>query len=125
MALLAAAVPPAAAEPYLAGYAGAAFTESKDLRTELELNGVPFVNGRAHDLKFTTPPVFGDKTGSFFGAALRGGNPGIDPDVHHFQPDAPRQTVTFSGLLAGPTGETRTQTQSADIDITAVTVNAI
>ena len=125
IALLTAAVPPAAAEPYVAGYAGAAFTERKDLRTELELNGVPFVNGRAHDLKFDTSPVFGGKIGYFFGADLLGGNTGIELDVYHFQPDVPRQTVTFSGLLAGVTGETRTQIQSADIDITAVTMNAL
>jgi opacity protein-like surface antigen len=125
IALLAAAPPPAAAEPYLAAYAGAAFTERKDLRTELELNGVPLVNGRAQDLKFDTSPVFGGKLGYFFGADLLGGNSGLELDVYHFQPDVPRQTVTFSGQLGAVTGETRTQLQRADIDITAVTVNAV
>jgi len=33
--------------------------------------------------------------------------------------------VKFSGLLAGVTGDTRTEIQSADIEITAVTINAL
>jgi opacity protein-like surface antigen len=123
--LWAACARPAWAEPYLGIYAGAAFTESKDLRTELELNGVPFVNGRAHDLKFDTSPVFGAKAGYFFDVDLLGGNAGLEVDVYHFEPDAPRQFVRFKGLLAGVPADTRTELQSADIQVTAVTLNAI
>ena len=115
----------ASAEPYLAGYAGAAFTESKDLRTELELDGVPLVNGRAHDLTFDTSAVFGMKAGYVFNADIFGGNTGIELDVYHFEPDAPRQTVRFKGLFAGVPIDMRTELQSADIDVTAVTLNAI
>jgi opacity protein-like surface antigen len=125
IALLVAAPRPASPEPYLAGYAGAAFTENKDLRTELELNGTPIVNGRARDLHFDTSPVFGGKLGYFFDADLLGGNTGIELDVFHFEPDVSRQTVRFSGLLAGVTGESRTQIQPADIEITAITINAL
>jgi opacity protein-like surface antigen len=116
---------PAMAEWHLAGYAGAALTESKDLRTELELSGAPFVNGRARDVTFDTAPVFGAKVGYFFGADLLGGNAGIELDVYHFEPDVARQTVSFSGLLAGVPGDTRTQIQSADVDVTAITINAL
>jgi len=125
LGVLGASPSPAAAEPYLAGYVGAAFTESKDLKTELELNGAPFVNGNARDLTFDTSLVFGGKVGYFFGANLLGGNTGIELDVYHFEPNVSRQTVTFSGLLAGVNGEARTQIQHADIDITAITVNAL
>ncbi len=125
IALLGAAPQPASAEPYLAGYLGAAFTESTDLRTEIELSGAPVANGRARDVRFDTAPVFGAKLGYFFDADLLGGNTGIELDVYHFEPDVPRQTVKFSGQLAGFTGDTRTQIQPADIEITAVTINAL
>lgn len=119
-------LPPAAsAEPYLAGYAGAAFTESKDLRTELELSGTPLVNGRARNLTFDTSPVFGAKIGYFFDADVLGGNTGIELDAYHFEPDVPRQFVRFSGMLPGSTGDARTEIQSADIEVTALTVNAL
>jgi opacity protein-like surface antigen len=115
----------ASAEPYLAGYAGVAFTQDKDLRTEIELSGTPLVNGRARDLEFDRSPVFGGKVGYFFDVDLLGGNTGIELDVYHFEPDVARQTVTFSGMLAGATGDTRTEIQPADVDITAITINAL
>ena len=115
----------AAAEPYLAGYAGIAFTESKDLRTEIELSGTSLANGRARDLEFDRSPVFGGKVGYFFDVDLLGGNTGIELDVYHFEPDVPRQRVTFSGMLAGATGDFRTEIQSSDVEITAVTINAL
>jgi opacity protein-like surface antigen len=125
-AVLGAAWPSRAwAEPYVAGYAGVAFTERKDLRTEIELSGTPVVNGRARDLEFDRVPVFGGKAGYFFDVDLAGGNTGIELDVYHFEPDVSRQTVTFSGMLAGATGDIRTEIQPADVDITAITLNAL
>src|SRR5256885_1474354 len=109
VALLVSGPRPGSAEPYLAGYAGAAFTENTDLRTGLGLNGTPIVNGRASDLHFDTSPVYGAKLGYFFDADLLGGNTGIELDVYHFDPDVGRQVVRFSGLLAGVTGDSRTQ----------------
>lgn len=116
---------PVWAEPYVLGYAGAAFTRDTDLRTELELNGAPFVNGRAHDLSFETSPVFGAKGGYYFERPLLGGQLGAELDVYHFRPDLDEQRVRFTGLLAGVTGTTRTLLQSADIEVTGITVNLL
>jgi len=54
------------AEPYVAGYVGAAFTQNKDLQTSLELNGTSFVDGDARNLTFETSLLFGGKVGYFF-----------------------------------------------------------
>jgi opacity protein-like surface antigen len=115
----------AAAEPYVAGYVGAALTEDKDLRTELELNETPFVNGRARDLSFESSVVFGAKAGYFFERDVLGGNVGVELDVYHFEPDLGAQTVGFTGLFAGFNGEIQTRLQSADIEVTAVTLNLL
>jgi opacity protein-like surface antigen len=116
---------PALAEPYVLGYVGAAFTENKDLRTELELSGTPFVNGRAHDLRFDTSILFGGKVGYYLDRPLLGGRLGAEVDVYHFRPDLGQQTVRFTGLFAGVNGETRTRLQSADIEVTAATLNLL
>ena len=113
----------ATAEPYLGGYVGTALTEDKDLRTELELNGVPFVNGRARDLSFDSSVVFGGKAGYFFAEDVFGGNVGAELDVYHFEPNFGAQIVDFSGTFAGVSGDTRIRLQSANIDVTAVTMN--
>jgi opacity protein-like surface antigen len=119
----------AVAEPYVTGYIGAAITEEKDLRTELEINGTPFVNGRASDLAFGSSVessiVFGAKAGYFFERDLLGGNVGIELDVYHFEPDLDAQTVHFTGMLAGVAGNFETRLQAADIEITAVTLNLL
>jgi opacity protein-like surface antigen len=115
----------AVAEPYLAGYVGIALTDDRDLRTELELDGVPFVNGRARDLSFDSSLAFGGKAGYFFERDLLGGNLGAELDVYHFEPNFGAQTVRFSGMFAGVTGDISTRLQSADIDVTAVTLNLL
>jgi opacity protein-like surface antigen len=115
----------ASGEPYVLGYAGAAVTPDRDLRTELELNGAPFVDGRAHHLAFDTTVVFGAKAGYFFERSLLGGQLGTELDVYHFRPDVDEQQVRFSGLLAGVAGDTRTTLPSADIEVTAVTLNLL
>jgi len=127
LSLLALCVVPAlaAAEPYAAAYVGAAVTEQTDLRTELQLNGMPFVNGRARDLSLDTSLLFGGKAGYFFAPDLLGGNLGAELDVYHFEPDLSPQTVRFTGLFAGVNGDVRTRLQSADIEVTAVTVNLL
>jgi opacity protein-like surface antigen len=111
------------AEPYLGGYVGTALTEDTDLRTELELNGVPFVNGRARDLSFDSSVVFGGKAGYFFDKDVFGGNVGAELDVYHFEPNFGAQIVRFTGTFAGVPGESSPRLQSANIDVTAVTVN--
>lgn len=95
------------------------------MRTELELNGTPFVNGRAHDLSFDTSVVFGAKGGYFLDRPLLGGNVGAELDVYHFRPDLGDQSVRFTGLLAGVTGDTQIRLQAADIEVTAVTLNLL
>ena len=114
---------PAVAETYFGGYVGTALTEDKDLRTELELNGVPFVNGRARDLTFDSSVVFGGKAGYYFGQDVLGGNVGAELDVYHFEPNFGAQTVRFTGIFGGVPGDINTRLQSANIDVTAVTVN--
>ena len=111
----------AVAEPYVAGYVGIARTEDKDLRTELELNDAPFVNGRARDLSFDSSVVFGGKAGYFFERSLLGGNVGAELDVYHFEPDFGAQTVRFTGTFAGVPGDISMRLQSANIEVTAVT----
>lgn len=113
------------AEPYVSGYVGMAVTEDKDLRTELELNGVPFVNGRARDLSFDSSVMFGGKGGYFFAQDVFGGNVGAELDVYHFEPDFGSQTVRFTGMFGGVTGDISTRLQSANIDVTAVTLNLL
>lgn len=113
------------AEPYLAGYVGTAFTDDKEMRTELELDGVTFVNGRARDLSFDSSVVFGGKAGYFFEPNFLGGNLGAELDVYHYEPNFGAQTVRFSGTFAGVNGDISTRLQSADIDVTAVTLNLL
>jgi len=47
----------AVAEPYVAAYGGAAFTEDTDLATDLQLNGIGLVDGRFRDLHFEPGPL--------------------------------------------------------------------
>lgn len=113
------------AESYVGAYLGAAFTQDKELRTELELNGGPFVNGRAYDLAFDPTVVFGAKAGYFLTRPVLGGNLGAELDVYHYRPDLDEQRVRFKGLLAGVQADTRTPVQSADVEVTAVTLNLL
>jgi opacity protein-like surface antigen len=115
----------AAAEPYALGYVGAAITNDKDLRTEVEVDGAPLVNGLARDLSFDTSVVFGAKAGYFFDRPLLGGNVGAELDVYHFRPNVDEQQVRFTGLLAGVNGDTRTTLPATNIEVTAVTLNLL
>jgi opacity protein-like surface antigen len=115
----------ARAEPYVLGYVGAAVTHDKDLRTEMQLNDAPFVNGRADDLSFETSILFGAKGGYFVDQPVLGGHVGAELDVYHFRPDLDEQRVKFTGLLAGVNGQSTTRLQSADIEVTGVTINLL
>jgi hypothetical protein len=75
---------------------GTARTEDTDLRTEIELNDAPFVNGRARDLTFDSSLLYGGKAGYFFERNLLGGNIGAELDVYHFEPNFGAQTVRGS-----------------------------
>lgn len=115
----------ALAEPYLAGYVGVTATNDQHLRAEIELNGVPLVNGRARDLSFDSSVVFGGKAGYFIDRDVLGGNVGAELDVYHFAPNFGAQNVRFSGMFAGVNGDITARLQSADIDVTAVTLNVL
>jgi opacity protein-like surface antigen len=116
---------PASAEPYLAGYAGAAFTQKKDLDTRLEINNTAVVDGDAHDLKFETALLFGGKVGYFFGPSLLGGNVGLEAEAFHFEPDVRQQTSRFTGTLGGVSADRQIRVQHADVDITGAALNLV
>jgi opacity protein-like surface antigen len=69
--------------------------------------------------------VFGAKAGYFVDRPVLGGHLGAELDVYHFRPDLDEQRVTFTGLLAGVNGRSSTRVQSADIEVTGVTVNVL
>src|SRR3989442_6350545 len=65
--LLALTVPAvAAAEPYAALFAGAAFTENSDLKEKLDLGALSVADGTLKDLRVDTAAVYGGKLGYFF-----------------------------------------------------------
>jgi len=123
VALLAPSI--ATAEPYLATYVGAAFTEPKDLDTRVRLDTFTIVDGTARDLKFETSVVVGGKVGYFFGATLLGGNVGLEAEAYHFQPDAMQQSSRFVGSLGGAPADRLVRVQHADLDVTGAALNVL
>ena len=133
--LLVAAPGLVSAEPYLAGFVGAAFTEDKGLDTTqtnnpLSVNGVSFLDGTFKNIDFDTSVVFGGKVGYYFDYPVLGGNFGLELEVYHFEPDVASQTVVFSGTARTIFGTTlppefRTTIQKADIDVTALGLNLL
>jgi opacity protein-like surface antigen len=115
----------ASAEPYLAGYAGAAFTETKDLDTQLELNGFRFIDGRLRDLDFETSVLVGGKLGYYFDRPVLGGHVGLEVEGYHFEADVRPQTVRFQGILAGVPADTNVRVQRADIDVVGAGLNLL
>jgi opacity protein-like surface antigen len=128
LSLLVFAVPSlASAEPYLEGFAGAAFTNDKNLDTKLGLSGLPVsvLDGTLKSVDFNTSPVFGGKVGYFFDRPFLGGNFGLELEAYHSEPDVASQTVTYSGLQLGAPVEFKTTIQKADIDLTTVALNLL
>jgi opacity protein-like surface antigen len=125
----------AAAEPYLAGFVGAAITENNGLDTTqtnnpVSVNGVSFLDGTLKNIEFDTSVVFGGKVGYYFDHPALGGNFGLELEVYHFEPNVASQTVVFSGTARTIFGTTlppefRTTIQKADIDVTAVGLNLL
>ena len=113
------------AEPYLAGYLGAAFTQNKDLETRIELNGVSLVDGEARNMKFDTSLLYGGKIGYFFEPRLLGGNVGLEAEAFHFEPNVRPQTARFVGTLGGAPADQPIRVQHADIDITGAALNLL
>ena len=133
--LLVAAPGLVSAEPYLAGFVGAAFTEDKGLDTTqtnnpLSVNGVSFLDGTFKNIDFDTSVVFGGKVGYYFDYPVLGGNFGLELEVYHLEPDVASQNVTFSGTARTVFGTTlppefNTTIQKADIDVTTVGLNLL
>jgi len=113
------------AEPYLAGFVGAAFTQNKDLETSLELNGTSFVDGDARNLKFETSLLFGGKVGYFFEGRELWSNFGLEAEGFHFEPNVRQQTARFVGTLGGAPADRQIRVQHADIEITGAALNLL
>jgi opacity protein-like surface antigen len=113
------------AEPYLAAYAGVAFTEDKDLRTRLDLNGVTLLDGSFKGVEFDDTVLFGVKVGYFFDRVIAGGNLGLEVEAFHLHPDSPSQRAVFSGIAFGLPSTFGTVIQKADIELTAVGLNLL
>jgi opacity protein-like surface antigen len=124
--VLALAVPAvAAAEPYAALFAGAAFTENTDLKDKVDLGALTVADGTIKDLRVDTAAVYGGKLGYFFGPRVLGGNIGLEVEAYHFKSDVDAQTARFSGTIGGAPFNGVLHVQSADIEVTTVALNAL
>ena len=115
----------AMAEPYVGAYGGAAFTENKDLATDLQLNGARFVDGRFHDLRFEPGPLYGVKVGYFFPYSLLGGNVGLEAEAYRFENAIRPQTARFKGILGGVPFDGPAAVQRADADVIGTALNLL
>ena len=113
------------AEPYLAGFVGAAFTQNKDLETRLDLNGTTLLDGDARNLKFETSLLFGGKVGYFFEGREVWSNFGLEAEAFHFEPNVRQQTARFVGTLGGAPADLQIRVQHADIDVTGAALNLL
>jgi len=113
------------AEPYVAAYGGAAFLEDTDLTTDLQLNGVTFVDGRLRDLRVEPGPLYGAKVGYFFQPSLLGGNVGLEAEAYRFQNAIRPQTARFQGILGGVPVDGSVAVQRADADMIGAALNLL
>ena len=124
--LLALTVPAvAAAEPYAALFAGAAFTENSDLKEKLDLGALSVADGTIKDLRVDTAAVYGGKLGYFFEPRVLGGNVGLELEAYHFKSDVDAQTARFSGTILGAPFNGDVRVASSDIEVTTVALNAL
>jgi opacity protein-like surface antigen len=113
------------AEPYVAAYVGVAFTENKDLATDLQLNGSPFIDGRFRDLHFESGLLYGGKVGYFFDYSLLGGNVGLEVEAYRFENAIRPQTAQFQGILGGVPFDSPLAVQRADADVIGTALNLL
>src|SRR2546426_847181 len=124
--LLALTVPAvAAAEPYAALFAGAAFTENSDLKEKLDLGALSVADGTLKDLRVDTAAVYGGKLGYFFEPRVLGGNVGLELEAYHFKSDVDAQTARVSGTILGAPFNGDVRVASSDIEVTTVALNAL
>jgi opacity protein-like surface antigen len=112
-------------ELYLAVFGGAAFSESKTTKTQLNLNGASLLDGTFRDVDFQNSPLVGGKIGYFLPRPLLGGHLGSEFEFYYTQPRAPRQTVTFTGTGLGAPPSGRISVQSADFEIWTLALNVL
>jgi opacity protein-like surface antigen len=125
-AVLAPAVPGvAAAEPYAALFAGAAFTENSDLKDKVDLGALTVVDGTTKGLRVNTAAVYGGKLGYFLEPRVLGGNVGLELEAYHLKSGVDAQTARFSGTILGAPFTGDVHVQSADIEVTTVALNAL
>ncbi|MGH7325149.1 MAG: outer membrane protein [Candidatus Rokuibacteriota bacterium] len=115
----------AAAEPYIAAYAGLAIMQDKDLKIAQDVAGVPGaeLEGTLKGVEFDRSTVFGAKVGYFFNRRLFGGNLGFEYEVYHFRPDINGQTIDFSGTVGGVSFDGPSNLNKADISVIAGGLN--
>jgi opacity protein-like surface antigen len=115
---------PASAEPYLAGFLGAALTETQDLRVKLGVDVLgPIADGKIKNVDFNNALLFGGKVGYFFDGFLAGGL-GIEAEAYHFSPSIDDQLVTFKGTVFGVPTTTQT-TLHGDLEVTGLGLNVL
>ncbi len=125
LAGLAFGTPSAHGEPYVSVFAGTAFTGSKTDETRLTLDGTTFLDGSFHDVDLHNSPLVGAKVGYFLTRPVLGGHFGAELEVHYTQPNASRQTVTFSGTFMGVPSTFETSIQHVDFEIYAILLSAL
>ena len=124
--VLALAVPAvAAAEPYGALFAGAAFTENSDIKEKLDLGALSVADGTIKDLRVGTAAVYGGKLGYFFEPRVLKGNFGLELEAYHFKSDVDAQTARFSGAILGAPFNGDVRVVNSDIEVTTVALNAL
>lgn len=117
--------PPAAAEPYLAGFLGGALTQDTDVDSRVSVSGFAFLDGTLQDVELDTALAFGAKAGYFFERTVLGGQVGVELEVAHFRPDVPAQTVRFAGTLMGQPFDGRLPVQDAELELTTIGLSAL
>lgn len=126
LAGLAIAVPRALhAERYVAVMGGTAFTQSKKTDTRLSVNGATILDGTFDDVDFRNSPLVGGKAGYFLNYPVLGGNFGAELEFYYTEPNASRQTVTFTGTFMGAPSSFPLSVQHADFEVYTVALNVL
>src|SRR2546428_11025405 len=100
--LLALTVPAvAAAEPYAALSAGAAFTENSDLKEKLDLGALSGADGTLKPLRVDTAAVDVGKLGYFLEPRVLGGKVGRELEPYHFKSEVDAETARLSVTILG------------------------
>ena len=125
-AVIALAVPAvAAAEPYGALFAGAAFTENSEVKEKLDLGALSVADGTIQDIRVDTAAVYGGKLGYFFEPHVFGGNFGLELEAYHLKSEVDAQWAQFSGLIFSAPFDGDLRIVSSSLEVTTVALNAL